>query len=402
MSVYENSQIIKELCEKHIKEKDIIHIVRIFAPYSKYSLTSLINIYKDVNNKEILHKTINELSYSKNTLNYQDIDFSILHFVNSVTENENFILKSFEEKPTKLILFSILKLAFVSYYYDSYLIQEVKIKYDLTIEEDAKAKEIFKKNKHNGIFYRGQSNKNWRLSPSIVRKIDGNIYLDDDYYHDLLIKDGSEDKYNQLIRSNDKDAYSKYAFMQHSRCFSPFIDMSYSEEIATSFSLSNASDPCKFKNIDAAIFKIEIKDNGENVIKSESKAREFLKKQFNLKIINDRYFILGHRYKLKAHSGSDIEIYLTSIKDVFEALTPKYKVFQIYTNDRMKYQKGLFICFYDCICLKDIIVYNLIQELKIMEFIIPVKHKNKILNKINSHKRYDYNHLMNPYLFFQD
>lgn len=232
--------------------------------------------------------------------------------------------------------------------------------------------------------------------------MNGDIYLDDDYYYDLLQKDGSEAKYNQLIRCEDRNAYSKYAFMQHARSFSPLIDLTYSKEIATSFALSNSNNVNTFRNIDAAIFEIKINNCEQNTFKDESEARLFLKNDFNLKIINDDYFILCHKYSLKKYGGKLESICIKSFKELFKALTPKYKIFQIYTNDRMKYQKGLFLCFYDCICLKDFIVYDLIDDFEIIEFTIPFEIKNTILKKIYEHRRYDPEHLMNPYLFFQE
>lgn len=68
----------------------------------------------------------------------------------------------------------------------------------------------------------------------------------------------------------------------------------------------------------------------------------------------------------------------------------------------MIYQKGLFICFYDCLCLNDYIAYELCPDLILKNYKIKVEDKRKISKSIYINREYDPEHLMNPYLYFKE
>ena len=80
----------------------------------------------------------------------------------------------------------------------------------------------------------------------------------------------------------------------------------------------------------------------------------------------------------------------------------------IATNDRMRYQSGVFFCFYRCVIVKGIpliplskgylVTFNITH---IDKNLLGLKSKKAIYNDIiSSNPEYDYNHLMNPYDYF--
>ena len=261
------------------------------------------------------------------------------------------------------------------------------------------------KDKRNNTYYRGQIDSNWRISPSVLRDLNKSVVFDDNYYFRLLNKTKLEDKYNDLIRtSHYYEKYSKYAFMQHALSFSPLIDFTKEKEIATSFALSNPSQINVLENHESAVFDIKVDSN--NRIEDKIDAYDFLKKDFKIDVINSDTFVLGKKYKLKGFddSGKEYEkiICISSIDDLLERFRPKYKLFDIPVNDRMKYQKGVFICFYDCIALKTRICYELNSDIDLYKSLIKTADKKDILKGIYKNRKYDQEHLLDPYLFFTE
>lgn len=78
------------------------------------------------------------------------------------------------------------------------------------------------------------------------------------------------------------------------------------------------------------------------------------------------------------------------------------EVVKIPVNDRMKYQKGVFICFYNCIALKTRICYELNEDIDLNKNIIKTSDKVDILKGIYNSIKYDQEHLLNPYLIFTE
>lgn len=153
--------------------------------------------------------------------------------------------------------------------------------------------------------------------------------------------------------------YNKYAFMQHSCSYSPLVDFTKEPIVATSFALSNTSRVNDFRNEDSAVFcSINTRDNLD-VINHRWEARNFLVNEFYLQVIDAKAIKLGKDYVLRKADGSSRVLCFNSIDKLLDALTPKIKIIDITTNDRMLYQSGVFVCFYDCVCLRDFIAYEL-------------------------------------------
>ena len=78
-------------------------------------------------------------------------------------------------------------------------------------------------------------------------------------------------------------------------------------------------------------------------------------------------------------------------------------VIDIPTNDRMVYQKGLFVAFTNCVSLKGRIFCELNQNLNFIQLSINPEIKDNIRKEIyEKYRDYDINHLMDPYLIFKE
>lgn len=135
----EFSRKIKKLCEKYIEERDIVHIIKIFAPITKYSLSSLIEIAKDQSNDEILVLFLNKYSMKEFTLERE----YVLFVRGYVRDNNTDFMYSYNEENTsiKTIFYYVLKLIFVWYYYEFFSVQKTKVLEDFEIEKDDDFKE---------------------------------------------------------------------------------------------------------------------------------------------------------------------------------------------------------------------------------------------------------------------
>ena len=190
--------------------------------------------------------------------------------------------------------------------------------------------------------------------------------------------------------------------MQHASSYSPFIDFTTNPIISTSFALSNASSFNDFRGNDSAIIVLNNKDES-NFIRNKKDAKYFLKNDFNIRIINSKYFKLGEKYMLEKSDGTYETLCITSYFDLINELRPEYKIITVPTNDRMKYQKGLFLCFYNCLCVNSTIWYELNKDASFLKFIIPRRTKRKMLDSIYKEQRqYDPEHLLDPYLTFKE
>lgn len=381
----------KTACINYINVVDYLSISFIFAPIEQYTLVELKMLYDIEENKDSIHFSIESFYqyYGLYQTDYRKDDFEIL-----LTDIKQYIEN--REYNSKTKLYYLLKLAFVISFYKRL---EKRYKNTLiTIKNYDEINSFFS----NGVF-RGQSNFEYRISPSVLRNNSGNIYLDDNYYYKLLCDAELEIKFNYFIKRGNINRYQKYAFMQHSCSFSPLVDFTKDIFIATSFALSNASNVNCFRNEDSSVFILNNYNEKLDVIVGKKEAREFIKDEFNLRIIDSKYFKLGKTYDLEKSDGSYYSLSCFTINGLLDELTPKIKVLDIPTNDRMLYQKGLFVCFYDCICLKDFVAYELDDSFVLIKVKIPKRNKRSILKNIYKNKReFDPEHLMDPYLIFKE
>lgn len=384
------------LVDSYIKKYDESDFMSIFPPLSVFKTEELINALSDRSNYELLEEGKGIIIEYANSLKHNGGIFFPVDDIYRMLSKDYFFEKSLEFVKHRKMYYYLLKIAFFVGY-----ISSVERKEKLYISS---FNEI-ESEKNDNIYYRGQIDSSWRISPSILRDFNKNVVLDDNYYFRLLSKTGLEAKYNELIRTDKTwEKYSKYAFMQHSLSFSPFIDFTKEKEIATSFALSNPSQINVLESKDSAVFSIKV--DSKFKIDDKIAAYHFLHDDFYIDVINSDYFVLGKNYLLRGvdNNGKSFEksICITSISKLLARLRPSFRLFDIPVNDRMKYQKGVFICFYDCIAIKNRICYELNRDIGLHESIIRTRDKKDILKGIYNHRKYDQEHLLNPYLFFTE
>ena len=343
------------------------------------------------------------LSYISEIDDYADKDYfsfkeAIEQAISYISKSINRDEKSLTALQAKKILYWMAIIAFAIYSSSKKQLEKDFYIIDL--------KDVPQLDKNERFFYRGQPNSEWRITPSVLRELNKNVLFNDDYYVNLTLNNGLDKCFNEQMRHYDFNsglfAYQKYAFFQHACSFSPLIDMTRDGISAVSFALSNSSNKNNFNNTDAAVYIFKTQ-NSNHIISDPKEASQFLKSSMKLMIINSEYIALGGKYNFSDMYGYTEEIEISSIPELYKLLTPDYKIITCATNDRMYYQAGVFICFYNCICLKDKMFYELIPDISIQKGIIPRNVKRRILGDIyTNHRARDPEHLMNPYLLFNE
>lgn len=254
-------------------------------------------------------------------------------------------------------------------------------------------------------YFRGQT-QGWPIAPSVLRGLKDNININIDGLMHLYEINNLIAKYNELYcdHTSQNSIYYKVAFIQHACSFSPFIDFSKKSIVATSFALSNTNQFNIFNTEKSYIYRLIVEDSID-IIDSRKKASDFLKNINSFCIhINDS-FAYGKTYQYDEYVGNvpikkSLTIYTPS--DLYNALRPKLIIFDSPTNDRMKYQSGVFALFYDYVSFKGELKYWYASGFSILSHSINPKSKRKIINMIRrtSDGWYESNLLINPYEIF--
>lgn len=258
------------------------------------------------------------------------------------------------------------------------------------------------KQRTNVQFYRGQTNYEWGLCPSICRD-DKKSLVTLDYINYRYNKTGFIEKYQKYIDPSYKTVdYISMSFAQHACSYCPFIDITKEKNIAQSFALSNPNKFNDFEYKTSAVFTINAQES--NIIKNLDEINSFLNQlNFIVGYNNRKTFKIGESYELTDNYGHRMLFEFTSIENIINILTPKYIVFDYSNNDRIKYQKGAFILFYDCLIINNKIFYELNSSICINKEKIENFKKKNLLSKIYKYEReYDQSHLYNPYLIFNE
>ena len=268
-------------------------------------------------------------------------------------------------------------------------------------------------NNKNKKYYRGHSNCDWTLIPSIVRNLNKNVVLNENYIVNKLYAGINRltYKYKKHIGySIPYNIYELYAFIQHSVSYSTLIDLTSNPLIATSFSLFNSDSKNDFCLQKSAVLELEINDfllKKYNVLYDKTNISQILEKcKYNLLKRNN--FIFGKAEEVDEYNGNNINkkmIRFDTFQDIVQHFIPMCYIFDYPVNDRMKYQKGSFIYFYgdDFVIFNNDFLYEFTYGLKIKKYIIECSDKNSLLSYINSfYREYDKDHLMNPYKIFSE
>ncbi len=252
---------------------------------------------------------------------------------------------------------------------------------------------------NNAYFFRGQTNYEWDLIPSMIRNLNDNVKINMNFFNKKYLTLKLKDKYYEMF-GKDKIDYLFLSFMQHACSYSPFIDFTKSNIIGLSFALSNPNAFNDFTNKNSSLFIVSIDSN--EILRSEEKINEFLQEEYQLIYLDRKTLGFGENVLFKENEEEKI-LFLSDFKTIINLLTPKYKLIDLPTNDRMKYQKGVFLVFYGCICVNDTIYYQLNNKFKLLRLKINKTNKRVYLEKIyKKYRFYDPEHLMKPYLYFNE
>lgn len=269
-------------------------------------------------------------------------------------------------------------------------------------------KKLFKVlNQENNFLYRGQTNYEWGIIPSIFRNYDKKSKLSGDYFdYELMFHQYKDsdliEKYNATIAKkeilNPKDInYEFISYMQHSVAYSPLIDITDKGIIGLQFALGNKNCINDFKNQESSIYVIS-NENKDNEIEAKELDKELIS-SFNVKVLKKR-IVPGSTLEFEHKNGEITTISCTTIKDIIDALTPKYKIIRTQLNDRMRYQHGMFILFYDFVLLDQIYLF-LNDDLRVNKLkILTVSKKNLYKKNNEDYPQYNMDYLMNPYTYF--
>lgn len=232
------------------------------------------------------------------------------------------------------------------------------------------------------VYFRGEDNFDFNLIPSFYRKDladfkDDITIIDDDFLKRIYCKNGMLGEYKKIFSS--RYGYGFLAFMQHTFAFSPFLDFTSSHVVALSFSSTN----CNKRN-DGSFYVL---DTRNDVSKYRNK---------------DKRFVVYSKRKLNILDKiGNKNLYNCSFCD-FE---PMIRLCKNQPNDRMRYQKGIFMDIYSCIIIRGVLLLPVGSEM-LTKYRVPLQkagyNKNAIASKVRKmYPQYKYRSLMNPYSYFE-
>ena len=260
---------------------------------------------------------------------------------------------------------------------------------DADIESLIDEKYELKNSSSVNTYYRGHSNYDYNLLPSIYRNIPKSDYYNISKIENMYNDSHLADKYLSIY--NQKGiTYDFCAYMQHSREYSPLLDFSSDYLVALSFAtLNNGININTYLNSSAALFEMHI-INSNKIITDIHEANNIIKKL--------DVYIYNSKLDFTSKINTEYLFYIT-----YDFFKPEiFFIDTIATNDRMRYQKGCFLFISKGIIINGVLMMpwdfgfirkykiNHDQKIKIYEYIKTKKHE------------YDFEHLMNPYLYFSE
>ena len=379
--------------------------------YDESNYANCFRLYKKDNNGlyEMINDGENYERFISKVLNYslENYDVDLYRFFNicrhyaheKLSDNPNFsaILREYRCNDSDLDdivsgIYNFIVLAIV------FVIYENRIKFsedrELSVEQLVKLSGI------KSLWFRGQSNYAWYMTPSMIRDLPNDVVIDSNYFKHIYDKFKLHNKYNTLIGADAADSYQFLTFMQHACEYSPLIDVSSDANVATIFALTNKNKFNAYSTIESKLFVI----SGD-----ESPVMEFDEAIRKCKsyIYTKQRFPIGRPITFEKYDPSGKKatttITITKINDLIKRLTPEFVIVNAPTNDRMKYQKGGFIYFYDYLSINGRVFYDLNPYLQYRELLIRCASKDLIRDYIlKKHPYYEYEHLMNPYKHFNE
>lgn len=261
---------------------------------------------------------------------------------------------------------------------------------DLTID-DLSIDYTDLENNDGAHWYRGQTDYIWDLTPSMFRNLE-NVFskettINKRTIENVYAENGMLDKWKKVFKTSKID-YAFLSYMQHSIAYSPLLDFTSDFPTALSFALSNRSAVNNFAYKDSSVFQIEVTNN-------RMRTTDFydLPDSFYIDYVPNKYAI-----GTSIHGKT-----MLTYDDIIEALTPEFVMIDAETNDRMKYQHGKFILFYNYLSLQGTVCTWLNKDLHVTKYRIRKEEKNRWCDKLR--KDYPYlmvDKMMDPYRYFSD
>lgn len=234
--------------------------------------------------------------------------------------------------------------------------------------------------------FRGESNANWTLNSSIVRKLKSHLNNQPLTLNNIVLTQiVSKYKYEYDEKISSQHDYVRFLFyLQHSVSLSPFIDITENVWVALSFALQQFQEtPGKEKQGDAALYAFEIKGNKGNnkaVLTTQKQVQEVLN---NLSIGINKINV----------SKENVESYILNINGA------QFK------NDRMMYQKGSFLLLNNYSINVDNISLQKYsdKQIRIVKFILSKEVLGVLYSELRDQQpKYTIKYLYDPYLAFKD
>ena len=383
MKYYELRRKLDEYLEKNDDDK--------FSTHFTYSnLKSLSMFFVNELNQEYFRMFLRDL-FINERFNWELMYRDLIDKAHNVIDLK---YDSKDEKDFSKVLLLIIKCVLVSIY-NKHKGNE-NIKYDV---DDFPETPAFSKERKLYI-YRGQSDHDWKLVPTMLRNLDDNVEVNINYLEKRYSQLQLKNKYDSIWPSKKIIDYDFISFMQHACSYSPLIDFTKSHIVGMTFALSNQNIFNDFYSKDGGYHIVEVDE--AQVLNTKEDIDRFLQNDFKIINISSSKIYLGSKIQYESN-GKKEELEIISISRLINLLTPKYKILDLYTNDRMKYQQGMFVVFYDCICIKGKIMYEFNHTFNHKKLSISKTRKKTLLDLIYStYPYYTLSHLMEPYIYFNE
>ncbi|MFI3261229.1 MAG: FRG domain-containing protein [bacterium] len=381
-------------------------------------------------NREEIKELLKEVDTSKSTKLKND--FENINSFNQYLREENvgFIcdLVSEREELTIKELFFELDIDYIgrstttNFFFENIIKYIFSIKhslYERNIRKDTlsirKLNEIKKNlNTNDNIWYRGQSNSDWSITPAYLRGVKryygtSSTLINSNTVEQDYIDKGLLDRYSIVYNYTNID-YNFLSYMQHAVSYSPLVDFTDSPIIASTFALSNTNQFNDFNHISSAIYEFDLKQENyilnvdvksfdENDIKSDGSMYR-CENDFEInKILRFMNIIDCDVFYINEHFTS-----IPTIDEILLIFCPDIIFIDLPTNDRMKYQRGKFVLFNNCITIKGKVFYELNTKFNFKKYVINCKSKRSIIDHIKkkNNEQYKLSNLLDPYKWLNE
>lgn len=373
----ENNKIIKEIYNVRDNAKKFLDDIVMFKEFKKEDYEDIYNSF--ISNINFLKRYINREDFSlKEEKKINDLIFEI---ANEFIKKEEFFVY-IEDKEKKAILIA-LQCMLVLYTAISYEEKDIESFLQIDTESDFQIKNMVE-----GKYYRGENDFSYKLLPSIYRNYDVKRYGNNfkkQTMRDLYKDTNLISKYKTVFEFLDIN-YDFCAYMQHSKSYSPFLDLTSEPYVALTFATKASGDLNKYMKADASLYEFSF----------EEKPKEL--NDNNPYILDEHFtYITDKKLRISTTIGK-----IPLCKCTYRHLEIDVFILKKKSNDRMKYQQGIFLYINKAIIVKGIMLMPMSIG-KITKYKIPSDKKTVIYNANKRNRaHYDYEHLMDPYMLFND